>query len=65
MGKVRPANVPKVVNGQYTYSIRAFNPSGASRTMAITFIQVPYDNAWFRERQLGQAARAARHRGWG
>ncbi|MFN8467527.1 MAG: CARDB domain-containing protein [Caldilineaceae bacterium] len=49
MGKLRPANVPKAVNGQYTYSIRAFNPSGASKTMAITFIQVPYDNAWFRD----------------
>lgn len=49
MGKLRPNNVPKSVNGQYTYSIRAFNPSGASKTMAITFIQVPYDNAWFRD----------------
>ncbi len=49
MGKLRPANVPKAVNGQYTYTIRAFNPSGASKTMAITFIQVPYDNAWFRD----------------
>lgn len=40
---------PKPLNGQYTLQATGYNPSGATKTETVSYIQVPFKAEWFKD----------------